>query len=172
MAERWRLASRRRSFAARPGRVGTRGRCGGATASLSRAASRALAPCRLASWLRCSEAATVSTPPASRPASRSLILDRAQSGSTDDRPTSKESSTRLSAVLTDWPPGPDDLEKRSCSSLPGIVSQPFTRRSSGIPWLGQAGDELADGLAAASVERDLHPGVQPCFGAPQVAHQI
>jgi hypothetical protein len=74
----------------------------------------------------------VSTPPASRPASRSVILSRAHSGSATDRSTSKESSTRLSAVLTDWPPGPDDREKRSCSSLPGITSQPFTRRSSGI----------------------------------------
>ena len=43
VAERRRLASSRRSFAARPGRVGTRGRCGGATASLSRAVSRVLA---------------------------------------------------------------------------------------------------------------------------------
>src|SRR5439155_18641726 len=40
-AARLRLASSRRSLAPRLGRVGTRGRCGGATASLSRAASRA-----------------------------------------------------------------------------------------------------------------------------------
>src|ERR1700737_1978327 len=58
------------------------------------------------------------TPPASLPARRSAALVRAHSGSADDRSTSKESSTRLSAVLTDWPPGPDDREKRSCSSLP------------------------------------------------------
>jgi len=53
-------------------------------------------------------------------------------GQRDRPPTSKESSTRLSAVLTDWPPGPDDREKRSRSSLPGITSQPFTGRSSGM----------------------------------------
>src|SRR5208282_773718 len=37
---------------------------------------------------------------------------------------------------------------------------------------GQAGDELANGLAAAGVERDLDPGMQPRLGAPQVAHQV
>jgi uncharacterized protein YbjQ (UPF0145 family) len=107
-AARLRLASRRRSLAARPGRVGTRGRGGGATASRSRPASRARAACRFACWLRCSEAATVSTPPASRPARRSTALARAHSGSAEECSTSKESSTRLSVVLTDCPPGPDE----------------------------------------------------------------
>ena len=45
---------------------------------------------------------------------------------------SKESSTRLSVVLTDWPPGPEDRENRSRSSPAGITSQLFTRRSSGM----------------------------------------
>jgi hypothetical protein len=35
-------------------------------------------------------------------------------------------------VLTDCPPGPDDREKRSLSSLAGITSQPLTRSSSAI----------------------------------------
>ena len=46
---------------------------------------------------------------------------------------SKESSTLLSVVLTDWPPGPEEREKRSRNSLAGITSQLFTRRSSAIP---------------------------------------
>ena len=35
--------------------------------------------------------------------------------------TSSSSSTRLSAVLTPWPPGPDDRENRSTSRSPGTV---------------------------------------------------
>src|SRR5580658_604166 len=38
--------------------------------------------------------------------------------------------------------------------------------------LRQAGDELVNRLAAAGVERDLDPGVQPGLGSAQVAHQV
>ena len=68
-APRRRLSATRRSRAARPGRVGTRGRSGGAIASRSRLASRPRAARRFRSWLRCSEATTVSTPSVSRPPS-------------------------------------------------------------------------------------------------------
>jgi hypothetical protein len=39
----------------------------------------------------------------------------------DEAARLKESSTRLSLVLTDWPPGPEDLENRHDSSSAGIV---------------------------------------------------
>jgi hypothetical protein len=127
-----RLSASRRSRAARFGRVGTRGRCGGATASRSSAASRARAAFLFASWLRCSDAVTVSTPPASRRARRPSARSRAHAGSAAECARSKESSTRLPAVLTDWPPGPGDRENRSRSSPPGITSHPLTGRSSAI----------------------------------------
>jgi hypothetical protein len=81
------------------------------------------------SWLRSPEEATVRTPSLRRLARRARARRRAGSGSDGDRPTSNESSTRLSVVLTDCPPGPEEREKRSLSSPAGMRSQLFTRRS-------------------------------------------
>ena len=47
---------------------------------------------------------------------------RCGSVSAADDATSYSSSTRLSVVLTDWPPGPEDRENRSTSSAAGITS--------------------------------------------------
>ena len=129
------------------GLVGTRGGGGGAIASRSSAASRARAASRFISWLRSPSAATVITPSASRAASRARARSRSRSGRTVERATSNESSTRLSVVLTDWPPGPEERENRSRSSPAGITSQLFTRRSSAMPlrmadaagWIAQSG---------------------------------
>jgi hypothetical protein len=128
-----RLSSSRRCLAARLGLVATRGRAGAAIASRSTAARRSRAASRFSSWLRSREAAIVSTPSDSRLASLPRARSRASSGRLGDLSTSNESSTRLSVVLTDWPPGPDEREKRSSSSPPGMTSQLFTRRSSGTP---------------------------------------
>ena len=89
------------------GAAGRRPPRSGASAIRSRAARR------LASWARCSHAATVTTPSTSRPSSRASIRARVVSGSDGERATSKESSTRESAVFTPWPPGPDERENRS-----------------------------------------------------------
>jgi len=110
--------------------VGTRGGGGGAIASRSSAASRARAASRFISWLRSVSATTVRVPSASRAASRDSARVRSRSGSDGERAMSKDSSTRLSVVFTDCPPGPDDRENRSRSSAAGITSQLFTRRSS------------------------------------------
>ena len=49
-----------------------------------------------------------------------------------DREISKDSSTRESVVLTPWPPGPDEREKRSDSSAAGMLQPLVTRRSSAM----------------------------------------
>jgi len=49
------------------------------------------------------------------------------------------SCTRLSEVLTCWPPGPDDRENRHCSSAAGIVSWGVTSRSMRQAWHGYGG---------------------------------
>jgi hypothetical protein len=45
------------------------------------------------------------------------------------RATSNDNSTRLSVVLTPWPPGPLDLENRHRNSAAGIVKCGKTTRS-------------------------------------------
>jgi hypothetical protein len=120
VSERCFFAASLRSRAARLGRVARRGGGGGAVASVRIAASLLAAACRLRSWERCSEAVTVSTPPASLPASARSARSLSSGGSADVEARSKDSSTRLSAVLTDCPPGPGDLEKRQDSSPGGI----------------------------------------------------
>ena len=59
---------------------------------------------------------TVSTPSISREPSRSRARDRCTSLSAGLPCTSYDSSTLLSVVLTPWPPGPEDREKRQLSS--------------------------------------------------------
>jgi hypothetical protein len=61
---------------------------------------------------------------------------------------SKDSSTRLSVVFTDCPPGPDDRENRSRSSAAGITSQLFTRRSSATSLVSPAGRPCQDDHAS------------------------
>jgi len=100
--------------------------------SRSSDASRARAASLFISWLRSFSAATVTTPSVSRLASRATARLRSRSGRVGERSTSNDSSTRLSVVLTDWPPGPEERENRSCSSPAGITSQLFTRRSPGM----------------------------------------
>lgn len=116
ICERWCLAASLRSRAARLGPVGRRGGGGGAVAAVRIADILVAAACRLRNWERCSEAATVRTPSVSRPASARSARSFAVGGRAEVPARSKDSSTLLSAVLTDWPPGPGDLEKRHVSS--------------------------------------------------------
>src|SRR4051812_1100296 len=88
VCERLFLASRRRCLAARLGFVGRRLRGGGAAASVSSTAIRSRAALRLASWVRCSEAATVTTPSTSRLSRRASIRARTVSGNDGERATS------------------------------------------------------------------------------------
>lgn len=84
---------------------------------------------RLRSWERRSEAVTVITPAMSRGPRRVTSLSRWPSDSAAEAATFHESSTRLSEVLTCWPPGPEDRENRQPSSDAGIVSAGDTSRS-------------------------------------------
>ena len=118
------LDSRRRRWEPRVGRVARRAGGGGASDSCRRAASRSRAAARLRSWERCSEATTVRRPSVSRRPRASTTLLRCVSLSTDEVATSNTSSTRLSVVLTPWPPGPADRLKRSRSSLAGMRRPP------------------------------------------------
>src|SRR5215467_8080813 len=63
----------------------------------------------------------VMTPPTSLPSSAARARRFSTGGSAAVPATSKESSARVSAVLTDCPPGPGDLENRQVSSSGGIV---------------------------------------------------
>jgi hypothetical protein len=54
--------------------------------------------------------------PAHRPAPEGV-------GQRRERSTSNDSSARLSVVLTDCPPGPDEREKRHDSSASGTVNE-------------------------------------------------
>jgi hypothetical protein len=121
-SERRRLAVSLRSRAARLGRVARRGAGGGAVASVRMAASLLAAACRLRNWDRCSEAVTVSTPSTSLPPRARNARSLSTGGSADVAARSKESSTRLSAVFTDCPPGPGDREKRHDNSAGGITA--------------------------------------------------
>jgi len=75
------------------------------------------------------EAVTVMTPATSRRSSRMSSLARWTSETAAELPMSQKSSTRLSDVLTCWPPGPEERENRQPSSEAGIVSTGDTSRS-------------------------------------------
>jgi len=75
----------------------------------------------LRSWERNSDAATVSTPSTSLPVNACSARCLWPGGSAAEFATSKDSSTRLSVVFTDWPPGPGDLENRQDSSSAGMT---------------------------------------------------
>src|SRR5215475_11773229 len=72
------------------------------------------------------------TPPTSRSASAAIARRCSKGGNASEPNRSNESSARVSAVLTDWPPGPGDLENRQVSSSGGIV-MPRTTTSRLIP---------------------------------------
>src|SRR5581483_7616176 len=99
--------------------------------------------CRITSWkrssatsrflpcVRSSETTMCRTP---RSSSRRASLRSTRSrcrGPRDGEPsTSKRSSTRVSRLLTFWPPGPPDREKRKLISPPEIVQLEEIRTSS------------------------------------------
>jgi hypothetical protein len=116
------LSASLRSRAARLGLVGRRAGGGGAVASASSADKRDAAASLLRSCERYSEAVTVITPSTSLPSSARIARSFSSSGKTSDEARSYESSTRLSVVFTDWPPGPGDLENRHDSSSAGIIT--------------------------------------------------
>ena len=111
-----RFPSTRRRCEPLVGFVGTRVRGGGPSASRSWSASRTRAATRLRCCERCSEALTTSRGP-----SRLTARARWVSVSDGEPARSSESSTRLSVVFTDCPPGPDDFENCSTSSPAGIT---------------------------------------------------
>ena len=129
VADRCSFAARRRRFDPRVGLVARRRAGSGARPSATRSASLTSASSRLRSWDRRSEAVTVITPATRRRPRRVMSSSRCSSESTADSTTFHESSTRLSEVLTCWPPGPDERENRQPSSDDGIVSAGNTSRS-------------------------------------------
>ena len=133
-----RLASSRRTLAARVGRVGTRV---GSTrrASARRDPSRARASSRLRTCDRESAAPARTTGP-----SRSSSRARWRGPSDGDPTTSKRASTRVWARLACWPPGPPLVEVRSSTSSSGITSDRETRSTS-------AGPARATGAASSSL---------------------
>src|SRR3954470_1639471 len=116
------LSSSRRRTDALLGLVGRRFRGGGAIASRSSTASRSRAASRLRHCDLNSEAAMVTTPSTSRDCNRSSARALSTSLNADVLATSKLSSTRLSVVFTDCPPGPLDRENRHPSPASGITT--------------------------------------------------
>jgi hypothetical protein len=118
-----------------------------AVAAIARRGWRHLrAASRLRSWERSSWAVTVSTPPTNLPESRSSARDRCTGPSAVVPATSRLSSTRESAVFTDWPPGPDERLNRHRSSRSGIRIERVTR----------------SGPSMTSVSRPLKAIARPC----------
>ena len=113
--------------ARRLGRVGRREGGGGATAAARISAICFSAASRFRSWDRCSDAVTVSTPPTSRPDSRSSARLRCTGPKALVVATSTLSSTRVSAVLTDCPPGPDEWLNLQRKSRAGTRIERLTR---------------------------------------------
>jgi hypothetical protein len=167
MSERRRLAASLRSRAARLGRVARRGAGGGAVASVRMAASLLAAACRLRSWERCSEAVTVRTPPASLPDRARSARSLSTGGSADVAAKSKESSTRLSAVLTDCPPGPGDLEKRHDSSPGGITAPRMLTGYITRPGSGAGGWRPATGVCVHRGGVPSAPGAESGVCVPR-----
>lgn len=132
-SERRRFWAILRSTAAFVGRVGRRGRGGGAIAAVRTSTSRPSAASRFRSCERCSDATTVRTPSTSRPARRSSARARRDGPKAEELAMSKSNSTRESVVFTACPPGPDERENRQTSSDSGITlertrSGPDTRQ--------------------------------------------
>ena len=96
---------------------------------LTRSPSLLKAISRLRSWERCSAAVTVIAPATRRRPRRASSSIRWSSDSATESTMFQVSSTRLSEVLTCWPPGPDERENRQPSSAAGIVRAGDTSRS-------------------------------------------
>ncbi len=129
VVDRWLFAARRRRSEPRVGFVARRRGEPGARAALTSLASLSRAISRFRSWERRSETVTVTDPAISRRPSRVISILCCSSESASESATFHVSSTRLSEVLTCWPPGPDDRENRQLSSDAGIVSADDTFRS-------------------------------------------
>jgi hypothetical protein len=121
---------------------------------------RSRAAARFWSCPRCSLAVTVRTPPARRPCSRQSILLRSHSGTDRDRARSKDSSTRLSAVFTPCPPGPEDREKRSLKSAADTTNVRVTIKSSATPTT--LGRPPTAGLASQGTNTTEPTVLRPC----------
>lgn len=117
-----RFESRRRRVADTEGRVGLR-RFGSSSARDSLATRRARASARFRLWDLVSLAELDTTAP-----SFSDILIRAQSGRLAEPVTSRVASALVCEVLTCWPPGPLEVEKRHTISAVSS-STPAARRS-------------------------------------------
>ncbi len=154
------VASRRRSEP-RVGLVGRRRGAPGARPSVMSSASFPRAISRLRSWDRCSEAVTVSIPVMSRCPSRLSSMVRSWSESTAEPAMFQESSTRVSVVLTCWPPGPDERENLQWSSEAGIVSVGDTSRS-----IKQVLHGWSDGFLGAVLVN------QPCHMQRQISDLV
>ena len=88
---------------------------------------RSRAASRFRSCDRSSDAVTVSTPSTSRPESRSSARLRCTGPRALVFATSTLSSTRVSAVLTDCPPGPDEWLNLQRNSRVGTRIERLTR---------------------------------------------
>lgn len=119
-----RFASSRRFLAAGLGRVERRRLTG--TSERATSCSRSTFA---ASRLRCWERYLLDTTRISLPTSRDFkavpIRLRCCSSMMRDARRSQRSSTRVSVVLTCWPPGPEDRLKTHCSSPSGIRNRPW-----------------------------------------------
>lgn len=118
------LASSRRRWEPRVGRVGRRG-VATTRPPASRARRRSRARFRLRAWDRSSDATARTSGP-----KRSSRRWRWPGRSEGDRATSKTTSTRVSEVLACWPPGPPLRLKRQRSSARGTEHSRLTRRRS------------------------------------------
>jgi hypothetical protein len=156
-SERRRFRAILRSTAAFVGRVGRRGRGGGAIAVLRTSMSRPSAASRFRNCERCSDATIVMTPSTSRPARRSSARARRVGPNAEELAMSKSNSTRESVVSTPCPPGPDERENRQTNSDSGITlertrSGPGTRQGCSLQ---QCGEHLLKADQSAGVRRGL-----------------
>ena len=120
----------------------------GASASRSWSARRSRAATRLRCCERCSEATIAHR----RRAAGEHAGPAGRRSSAVEAATSYSSSTRLSVVLTDWPPGPDERLNRSTSSA-SRDHQPV-----GEPGPG-ADAQVVAGLIAGAAPLDRRAGV-------------
>ncbi len=121
-----RFWSSRRSFAARPGRVGRRrfGRRQPRRELLGEALQRQLAVPGLAAGVLGDGADALAQP----------LGEQAPVGLAErlEAPTSKTASIREAVTFACWPPGPEERLARSSISASGIATRSFTRSSSVI----------------------------------------
>ena len=105
-------------------RVGRRG-LGGTTAWVTSSSSRTRAASRLRCCERKRDDTTVIAPSTSRERSRWAASSFWSAVSTVVPVSDQVSSTRVSVVLTCWPPAPDERENRQVISLSGREMRPL-----------------------------------------------